>query len=277
MFTPREIRDTEFDRVSRGYNIEDVDAFLKQIADQMDKLLVDQADTQKQIQPLLSRVEQYKTEENAIRSALVSAEKMRESIVNEASQQRDILVRDAENKSQRMIDDALARVKQEANILDDVKAQVAKFKNELLNMYEGHIRLIGSIPDLEMPTYNEKGDMLSDGRSLEPVAIVDKPEQEVQVIEEPVAETVEEEPVEQEIVDEAAEVQTFADINFDTEQDATSDAEQDFTIDNFTIDKTIDFDENEYNGFAPRDKDSVATANEKFGKLDFGDGFSFNK
>lgn len=279
MFTPREIRDTEFDRVSRGYNIEDVDAFLRQVADQMEKLIAERDEAVNQLQPLANQVEQYRSDENAIRSALISAEKMRESIINETNQQRDILVRDAEQKSQRMIDDARERVRKEAEILDEMKDQVTKFKNEILSLYESHLKLIASMPDYVMPEYDENGDVIEEG--VEAVADEDLAE----IIDDEVAE-IEADEVEEPAVDTAEEsvaaIEPVAEelpaIDFSVVP-AEEDDIPEFSVDNFTIESTIRFDNVQdnkpYDGFAPREKDAVTAANEKFGNLDFGDGFSF--
>ncbi len=271
MFTPREIRDTEFDRVSRGYNPADVDEFLNQLADQVEKLTAERDEALRQVQPMKNELEQYQSDENAIRSALVSAEKMRESIVNEANQQHDILIRDAEQRARHMIDDARERVKSESKLLDEIKLRVSQFKNELLGMYEGHLKMIGSLPDFEMPEYDESGNVVSG--------------------EGPVVDNAQ--PAPADIVEEADADGTAAqpdkqpEIEFSTAEPLTENTkapESAFDAGGFTIDSSLRFDDisfddeedKPYDGFAPRARDT-SSVSEKFGKLDFGDGFSFNK
>ncbi len=278
MFTPREIRDTEFDRVSRGYNPADVDEFLNQLADQVEKLMTERDEALRQVQPLRNELEQYQSDENAIRSALVSAEKMRESIVNEANQQHDILIRDAEQRSRHMIDDARERVKGEAKLLDEIKLRVSQFKNELLGMYEGHLKMIGSLPDFEMPEYDDNGNAVGDGAAAEPAAPVEDIVESVDEV--PAAEPEMQPAAPERPAPEFAPVTEFAPVAEFAPLEQQGDDEG--SADGFTIDSGIKFDSVEfdtedkpYDGFAPRTRE--ASVNEKFGKLDFGDGFSFNK
>lgn len=147
MFTPREIRDTEFERVSRGYKVEDVDGFLARLADQIDRLMAEKSESDQKLILLAEKVEQYRQEEDALRSALISAERMKESILAEATQQQEILLRDAQQKAERIVNEAEGKIDREEVTLKALKQQVAAFKSEVLNIYKSHLEILSDLPD----------------------------------------------------------------------------------------------------------------------------------
>lgn len=147
MFTPREIRDTEFERVSRGYKVEDVDGFLSHLADQIEQLMAQKAESDRQLAAASERLEQYRQEEGALRNAMISAERLKENILAEATQQQEILLRDAQQKADRIVGDVESKIEREEATLAALKQQVAAFKSEVLNIYKSHLELLSDLPN----------------------------------------------------------------------------------------------------------------------------------
>ncbi|MEG2259541.1 MAG: DivIVA domain-containing protein [Oscillospiraceae bacterium] len=152
MFTPREIRDTEFERIVRGYNPEDVDGFLSQIADQIEQLETDKAASEKKLMLLAEKVDEMREDEGRLRSVLISAEKMKEGIIgdaqhqaealySEAKQRAEMLVTEAQNRYDSVIGEITAKAAQEEENLTSLKTQVASFKNNVLAIYKQHLEI----------------------------------------------------------------------------------------------------------------------------------------
>ena len=146
MISPQEIRSVTFDKVMRGYRPEDVDAFLQQVAQDMEQLAADNADKEKKLYILAEKIEEYRRDEDNLKTALLNAQRMGESVIREAKQKAESLLREAGIRA-----DTLTRVAQEQSEeqqqeLERVKAEVAHFKNTLLAMYKQHIELISGLP-----------------------------------------------------------------------------------------------------------------------------------
>ena len=60
MITSEDVRRVTFDRAMRGYRCEDVDDYLKQVADSMDALAAANAEQQKKLVLLAQSVAQYR-------------------------------------------------------------------------------------------------------------------------------------------------------------------------------------------------------------------------
>lgn len=192
MISPQEIRSVTFDKVMRGYRPEDVDAFLQQVSQDMEQLAADNADKEKKLYILAEKIEEYRRDEDNLKTALLNAQRMGESVIREAKQKAESLLREAGIRA-----DTLTRVAQEQSEeqqqeLERVKAEVAHFKNTLLAMYKQHIELISGLPgDEEIEEAEPVVEAVEPVREEEPQP---QPAEEMQpeqapVMEEPKAET----------------------------------------------------------------------------------------
>lgn len=158
MFTPKEIRETEFERIVRGYNPEDVDGFLAQIADQIEKLTAEKEAAEKKARDASERMDSYREDGDALRSVLVTAEKMKaqmlaeaqetsEKLLSEAAERSEKLVADAQGQSDSIIGEIASRVAIEEATLKTLKKQVSDFKNNVLNIYKKHLETLSELPE----------------------------------------------------------------------------------------------------------------------------------
>ena len=60
MIASDDVRRVTFDRAMRGYRCEDVDDYLKQVADSIDSLAAENDDLQKKLVILAQRIDQYR-------------------------------------------------------------------------------------------------------------------------------------------------------------------------------------------------------------------------
>ena len=76
MLSSEEIRSVTFEKAMRGYRTEDVDAFLEQVAAGVDQLVAEKADVEKKLYILAQKVEEYRAEEDTLKSALINAQRL---------------------------------------------------------------------------------------------------------------------------------------------------------------------------------------------------------
>lgn len=155
MISPQEIRSVTFDKVMRGYRPEDVDAFLQQVAQDMEQLAADNADKEKKLYILAEKIEEYRRDEDNLKTALLNAQRMGESVIREAKQKAESILREAGIRADTLTRVAQEQCEEEQQELERVKAEVAHFKNTLLAMYKQHIELISGLPGDEEPETEE--------------------------------------------------------------------------------------------------------------------------
>ncbi len=151
MITPQEIRTVTFDKVMRGYRPEDVDAFLQQVAQDMEQLAAENADKEKKMYILAEKIEEYRRDEDNLKTALLNAQRMGENVIREAKQKAESMLREAGIRADTLTRVANEQVEEQEEELARVKAEVARFKNDILGMYKQHIELLSMLPEEEAP------------------------------------------------------------------------------------------------------------------------------
>lgn len=184
MISPQEIRTVTFDKAVRGYRTEDVDAFLQQVAEQMEQLTAEKDDKEQKLYILAQKIEEYRKDEDNLKTALLNAQRMGENVIKEAKQKAESVLREAGIKAEDITRAATEQVQEEQLQLESIKAEVAQFKNSVLSLYKQHIESLSTLPgdepaEPDVPLETE-GELLP-----EPVPSVPETEPMAQGFEEP--------------------------------------------------------------------------------------------
>lgn len=147
MISSEDVRRVTFEKAFQGYRRDDVDDYLKQVAQSMDELATQNDDLQKKLVVLAQRIDQYRAEEDTLRTTMINAQRLGENVIREAKQKAAEIIRTAnikaEDREQRSRDD-VELAKQEIVTL---KSEADSFKRSLIEMYRKHINLINKLPD----------------------------------------------------------------------------------------------------------------------------------
>lgn len=151
MITPKEVSEKVFDRTfGVGYRIDDVNSYLAHVAGEIKNLLDINADLEKKIEVLADKLTEYREDEESLRTAILGAQKLGDSVIRESKTKAEIITRDATCKAEAMVNNARRQIEREQENLIRTQREVASFKNRLLDMYKSHIELISAIPgDIE--------------------------------------------------------------------------------------------------------------------------------
>ena len=86
MITSEDVRRVTFEKSMRGYRCDDVDDYLKQVAESMETLSAQNDDLQKKLVVLAQRIDQYRAEEDTLRTTMINAQRLGENVIREAKQ-----------------------------------------------------------------------------------------------------------------------------------------------------------------------------------------------
>lgn len=178
--TSEDVRSVTFEQTRKGYRIEDVDDFLQQVANEMDRIEADRdkayadrdqayADRDKTIadrEPLMvelqdahaakedvegklyvlaAKVEEYRSQEETLKTALINAQRMGETVVHEAKQKADQMLREATGASELLRQKAEQDAEKERGMLEGMVTEVNRFKSTILNLYKQHIESLSAL------------------------------------------------------------------------------------------------------------------------------------
>ncbi len=187
MISSADVRNITFSNSMAGYKKDEVDILLDKIEVDLEKYEnITRNQTQK-ISNLEAQIAELKESQNSIQSVLLNAQKLADSIVAEAKAKSNEIIADAQNnisdmtekskllaqefdtkaneKKERLEKDiseiiktadekkarieaaTAASVKNQQELFDKLKVEVALFKAEITEKYRQHLILISSIPD----------------------------------------------------------------------------------------------------------------------------------
>ena len=134
--TPLDIEGKEFSKSFRGYNSDEVDDFLDNLAQSFELFIRENLKLKREISALKeerdelkNKVEEYKKDEDTFRKTLVSAQQRSEEIEKEAEKKRDLTLREAEIERGSII--SKAKIEAE-NILKDANFELQDIKKEVV-------------------------------------------------------------------------------------------------------------------------------------------------
>lgn len=152
MISSEDVRRVTFEKAMRGYRCEDVNDYLKQVADSMDSMATENDDLQKKLVVLAQRIDQYRADEDTLRTTMINAQRLGENVIHEAKQKAAEIIRTAgikaEDREQRSRDE-VELAKQEIITL---QSEADSFKRSLMEMYRKHINLISKMPEYSTVT-----------------------------------------------------------------------------------------------------------------------------
>ena len=186
MLTVKEINEVSFGKAGfSGYKPEDVDNFIDEVVESFTQLQAERDDAvqqsaqlnqqmeelngqiaelkakngelQKKLAILAQKIESYREEEDGIKEAILSAQKIGKDSIQEAKGKAAVMLADAEENAKKILesarDDAAKaareyanQVEQKRNELEEMKRQVSAFRVSLLEMYKKHLESINHIP-----------------------------------------------------------------------------------------------------------------------------------
>lgn len=149
MLTPETIASRRFDKQMGGYKQDEVEEFLQQVAVEYAQLLSEKEELEGKIEVLAEKVEQYREDEDSLRSALIGAQKLGDSVIRESKAKADQTLREARAKADQILENAQKSIEREQLALIKMQKEVTKFKNRLLTLYRQHLEMISALPEYD--------------------------------------------------------------------------------------------------------------------------------
>ena len=152
--TPMDISNKEFKKGLRGYNPEEVDEFLDEIVDNYEELYKENALLKEKVSALSEKIEHYGKIENTIQNTLLLAQNAAEQARSSAQKESDLLVRNANDTAQKILDKAHADVVQINDEFDRIKQEFIKFRAKFRNFMNTQLETFDDLEKDFIKNYN---------------------------------------------------------------------------------------------------------------------------
>lgn len=157
MLSIEEIKNISFRKANLGgYKPEDVDNFIDQVLITMEQLRKEKSDLIKKMDILATRVEEYRADEDAVRNALLSAQRVADSTVKEARAKATKILEESENIAKAKLFDLNVQIKQQKKQYTLLLAEYNHLRDDITNHCNKHIALLKEIPSEDRIDMMEK-------------------------------------------------------------------------------------------------------------------------
>ena len=148
MLTIDEIKNISFRKatLSGGYRAEDVDAFIDEVIATFEQQRTENTNLVHKIDRLATRLEEYRSDEETVRNALLTSQKMSDACIKEAKEKAARIIREAEEKAQSLVSDANKMTVLEKENYLALQTDAVNLRNELIELYSNHIKSIDDLP-----------------------------------------------------------------------------------------------------------------------------------
>lgn len=182
MLSIKDINEVSFRKSNfSGYNSDDVDQFIDEVletvtalakenaemrervsgtSDKTADLTAKNAELQEKLSILAEKIEAYRADEDGIKEAILSAQRLgsasireakakAESIVSDANAKAEGILAEARMKSQNLVESYRGQIAEKEKELASIKREVSSFRASLYEIYREHIAVIEKIPDYD--------------------------------------------------------------------------------------------------------------------------------
>jgi cell division initiation protein len=129
--TPLEIQKQQFSRVLKGYNADEVRAYLSLVAEEIENLLRDVDRLTRENAMLREDLDDHSQRERILKDTLLSAQKVSEEVKANARKEAELIVKDAELLAERVVGQAMSRLADIERTIQDLKLERVSARNKL--------------------------------------------------------------------------------------------------------------------------------------------------
>lgn len=147
MLTPQEVSARSFTKsVMGGYNMTMVDEFLDELTDDYTSLYKENASLKAKLKVLVEKVEEYRATEDSMRVTLLAAQRMAESIVQEAQEKAEEIKKQADDSAKAQIEEGRRELALTEQKLQEGKLALQKFIDEGKKLCGQSLEFLGRLP-----------------------------------------------------------------------------------------------------------------------------------
>lgn len=149
MISPHELKNKAFTRAVRGYNTQEVDEHFDFILSEYTELYKANDELSRRISKLEGELESYSKDSEAIRTALLSAQKVSAKIIDDANAKAEVIVKSVKESCDAKLEEIKADIVKECEILNSLRAIRNKYEVALRVAITNADRTMTDLPEME--------------------------------------------------------------------------------------------------------------------------------
>jgi cell division initiation protein len=151
--SPILIKKQEFEKSMRGYNVEEVQAFLDKVSTDIEELLNENEQLQKDVERLTRELDDFHKIEQKLQDSILKSQETSAQAIESARKQSATIIKEAEVKASQLMQNAEEKVNQLQNAVvtlreekDLIIARLKAIVGSQANLLEGKVKDAGEEP-----------------------------------------------------------------------------------------------------------------------------------
>jgi len=140
--TPLDIQQQQFKVRFRGFDVQEVDRFLEQMAESFEMLQRENEIAQEKIRRIRLESQGYKEREETFKRAMLDSQKVMDQMKTNARKSADLIIAGAEVKAEKILNKAHNRLAQLHEDIIELKRQRMQIEVQIRSVIETHAKLL---------------------------------------------------------------------------------------------------------------------------------------
>jgi len=142
--TPQDILTQQFNVKVKGYDKDEVDDFLKQVARALEREILESGKLKKDLDKARETLVKFEKKDEVLRETLISAQRFSTEIKTNAEREAELIVKGAEIKGEEIVNNAMERHKTLKEEIRNLKFKRKEIESDIINMLNSLKELIES-------------------------------------------------------------------------------------------------------------------------------------
>ncbi len=156
MITPQDIQEKGFTKaVFGGYDMTEVDGFLEELTGDYSALYKENAILKGKLKVLVEKVEEYRSTEDAMRMALLTAQKMGDDMVAKAKTESESMISKTEHDAAARKEEIDKELADEASRVSAAKEATEKYVSAAMELCQKHMEFLAKLDEIKAPEEKE--------------------------------------------------------------------------------------------------------------------------
>ncbi len=140
--TPLDITQKSFRRVLRGYQRQEVEAFLSLVAAEFEALVRELQSLRADVSRMDEEIAEHRSRERALQETMLVAQRACEDIRESARKEAEISLAEAELQGEKIVQAAHGKFLKIVDDIAELKRQRSSFEARLRSVVDGHLKLL---------------------------------------------------------------------------------------------------------------------------------------
>ena len=140
--TPIEIHSKEFAKSFRGYDEDEVNAFLNQIIKDYEHFIKEREDANAKLEDMQQKVDKFVGIKDSLNKSISVAQSAAENLKKNAQAEAALIVKEAEKNADRIVNESLAKANKVSLEIEELKNQSRLYRSKLRLLVESQLRML---------------------------------------------------------------------------------------------------------------------------------------